>query len=528
MSFESIEANKAEALKFIGDSHNKLTLTNLLEESDSFAVPFITKEDLSNFCWNGKALAAQLPEKGDSEKAIDSAMYVRKEPFWFATSSQSFPLRSSVAAAFRVASELEEAINLNDVTRVEGLMKGIATRAFRQLCSYYRLKIEDSEVLFDDNATLVTYQFLSMADLGEEPHVVSSLDIGHTMKLTLTNQRSEELMYAFRPTLDVWGNSRIDHSKLTTVGPLNTHLIDTFGRDGYQSDEDFLDEIKLLIHQFSPKVFIIPSATSSGRRLPFIEACRLIRKLAEKSQNYDPIIILDDAQGGGRIPIDDYKTSTMNSIWDYADAILMTAAKVMGGVPGSSAMLINKKRFIFFEKAVEYRPLLHRARKYSFVSSDLRRTDAYNEHAPRFANAPEIATITDAVDNAMNIEINKQYDADINNMIFDRLKQSPTISLLNTTKENKRINSIVTFYLKRHPRCARAFRSSLAKSSSIDGVLALPVTLPKLIETSQIDYLRIALDPKRTNEPDYREALSIALDSIMGTLDTFEQSHTCP
>jgi hypothetical protein len=42
----------------------------------------------------------------------------------------------------------------------------------------------------------------------------------------------------------------------------------------------------------------------------------------------------------------------------------------------------------------------------------------------------------------------------------------------------------------------------------------LPVTLPKLIETGERDYLRIALDPSRILESSYEESLSHALDRI--------------
>jgi hypothetical protein len=517
--------NKAETKKFAGKMITDFNSDTVLGNSISTITNSLNQENLTEIQWQGQTLAALIPEKGQPLSVINAEMYEQAEPFWLASSSQSFPLRESVAAAHIVAETLETLIKAQRLTEVEGFISSISHRAYNDLCKFYKLSPAQTEVVFDDNATLVTYQFLGMLNLSSNPHIVSSLDIGHTMKLTLAGLKPEKLMYNFKPAVDLWRNSSIDHEAAKTVGPFQAHLINTFAEDGYQTDSNFLSEIKDLLEQFRPEVFIIPTVTSSGRKLPFIATCRAIRNNVKEIEGYNPIVILDDAQGGMRISRDEYtKADGVSTIWDYADAILMTGAKAMGALPGSSAMLINKPRFLAVEKVKTKNPLLYRARKYGFISNDEERLKEYNSVAPRLLNAPEITSLVTALQKMKLTNAVKEKVREANLYAHKRLRSIPEIAIVSASSDSSVVESIITFYIPRHPKDAKAFRDGLLQLSNKVRPNNLPITLPKLIETEQRDYLRIALEPARVIQSGYLDLLARALDRITRYAATFENS----
>lgn len=513
---------KSQTKMFLGTMPmSDIHLGTLIEKPGRPSLSSIIAKEVETFSWNGRSLAALIPEKGQPPR-IDAKSYETSEPFWMASSSQAFPHRRSVAAAQLVAEAIESAVHEHDSSSIEKILAGVSYKAYVSLCQFYDLNRDDTEVLFDDNATLATYQFLGMVETGDSPHLVSSVDIGHTMKLALGGKKAEELMFGFTPALDIWGNSSIDHSLAQSVGPFQTHLIDTFHDKGYQTDTDFIAAIQRLLEEYRPKLFIIPTVTSSGRILPFIAACRLIREYAQSAEGYNPVVILDDAQGCGRMSASAYREEAMQTIWDYADAILMTGAKVMGALPGSSAMLINKSRFQTFERQIEKNPLLYRARKYGFISNDPRRTNAYNELAGRLCNAPEIASLTQAaLDVDLSLVASKAL-ASASDYARDRLRQMSGVHLVEGGSEGSTTKSIVAFYLADHPKSAKVFRDALLRHEDNSFSDHLPVTLPKLIETEQRDYLRIALDPARIS-PDYsNNSLEKVFNQISANVTSLE------
>lgn len=183
-------------------------------------------------------------------------------------------------------------------------------------------------------------------------------------------------------------------------------------------------------------------------------------------------------------------------------------------------MLINKLRFISFERTATRNPLLYRARKYGFVSSDEKRIKRHNAIAPRLVNAPEIASLIAALQIKGPLEVGQKMD-EVNSYVRSRLSTIPKLKVVNVDGDhNSVVKSIVTFYIDMHPKCARAFRNEVMKPAKGAEDL-LPITLPKLIETSNRDYLRIALDPARVIEPDYINTLSHALDRILNIADDF-------
>jgi hypothetical protein len=213
---------------------------------------------------------------------------------------------------------------------------------------------------------------------------------------------------------------------------------------------------------------------------------------------------------------------TMQTIWDYADAILMTGAKVMGALPGSSAMLVNKSRFQAFEREIHKNPLLYRARKYGFISSDPRRTNAYNEVAQRLSNAPEIASLTQAVqDMDLSLVADKAMER-ASEYASSRLYRIPGVHLVAAGVDSSTVKSIITLYLALHPKSAKASRDALLQHENNESSDHQPVTLPKLIETEHRDYLRVALDPARTASPDYSDSLEKVLNQISVNITSLE------
>lgn len=514
---------KSQTKAFLGTmSTPDIRLGALTEKPTSLFSPSVVSEQIDTFSWSGRSLAALIPEKGQPSR-IDAELYKAVEPFWIASSSQAFPRRRCVAAAQLVAEAIESAIHQPDhALSIEKILAGVSYKAYASLCKFYNLNRDDTEIVFDDNATLATYQFLGMVETGRSPHLVSSVDIGHTMKLTLAGKKAEELMFSFKPALDIWGNSSIDHSMAHLVGPFQAHLIDTFHGEGYQTDVDFISSIQTLLDEFKPRVFIIPTVTSSGRILPFVSVCRRIRDYALDTEGYNPVIILDDAQGCGRMPASAYTQGDIQTIWDYADAILMTGAKVMGALPGSSAMLINKSRFQTFERKIHKNPLLYRARKYGFISNDHRRTNAYNAVAKRLSNAPEIASLTQAVqDVTLSLVTGKAMER-ASEYARTRLGRMPGIHLVAEDVDSVTVKSIITFYLARHPKLAKTFRDTLMRHENNEFSDYQPITLPKLIETEHRDYLRVALDPVRANSPDYIDSLEKIFNQISANIASLE------
>lgn len=500
-----------------------ISLEILTEELTSLSSPSVRADQIGSFSWNGRSLAALIPEKGELASRVDAASYKAAEPFWVASSSQAFPKRRCVAAAQLVAEAIESAVHEHDLASIENILAGVSYKAYSSLCKFYNLNRDDTEILFDDNATLAMYQFLGMVETGRNPHLVSSVDIGHTMKLTLAGKKAEELLFSFKPALDIWGNSSIDHSMARPVGPFQTHLIDTFHGEGYQTDTDFIASIRTLLDEFRPKIFIIPTVTSSGRILPFVSVCKRIRDYALGTNGYNPVIILDDAQGCGRMLTGAYtREDTAQTIWDYADAILMTGAKVMGALPGSSAMLINKSRFQTFEREIHKNPLLYRARKNGFISNDPRRTNAYNEVAKRLSNAPEIASLTQAVQDINLSLVSDKAMKGASEYASSRLDRIPGVHLVAKGVDSSTVDSIITFYLARHPKSAKAFRDDLLQNKNNEFSGYLPITLPKLIETEHRDYLRVALDPTRVNSPGYVDSLEKIFNQLSATITSRE------
>ncbi len=508
-----------ETKAFIGlkkdiDFHSKKAnrILKKISSTNYICTHSIDKSDLMRISWNGEVLPELIPDK---ENPIHKT-YSKSKPFWLASSTQGIPLKESVKAAYLTAQRMQELASLNKITELEQFIASITKRTFIELCKYYKLNEKDTEVIFDDNATLVVYQFLSMIKLKPHPKIVTSVDIGQSLRQTLCGEKPEKVIFGFKSSVDIWNNKKTASENLKPIGPFKTYLINTFSKLDYQSDRDFLKELVYLINKASPEIFLIPTVTSTGRKLPFIKACKKIKSLT-KQLGYSPVIILDDAQGLYRLRYTDYwqeKRTKTSHMWDYADAILTTGSKITGALTGTGALLISKKQFKKMERRNFDSSFQFRARKYNFVSTDRNRLKKYNVNSQDLVNIPELASFSLAL---QKINTSKEVNNKMRwyrKMICEYLQKIPGVIVLNHEKKSYScVESIITFYLDKYPKKSNELRIRLSEPTRFFSQ-HLPVTLPKIISTKDIDYLRISLEPNNVINENYVKRLTTALKVI--------------
>ena len=111
----------------------------------------------------------------------------------------------------------------------------------------------------------------------------------------------------------------------------------------YLSDDEITHQSLLMMETTRPEVIVIPALTRTGRRIAFIELCETLRAYSQVL-GHDPFMILDDAQGLGRIMRSRYHPRADGrfvNLWSYADRVILIGAKVKGPVMGSGAMLLS-------------------------------------------------------------------------------------------------------------------------------------------------------------------------------------------
>ena len=164
----------------------------------------------------------------------------------------------------------------------------------------------------------------------------------------------------------------------------------------YLSDDEITHQSLLMMETTRPEVIVIPALTRTGRRIAFIELCETLRAYSQVL-GHDPFIILDDAQGLGRIMRSRYHPRADGrfvNLWSYADRVILIGAKVKGPVMGSGAMLLSKDGFQRHQLPFGMSPLQYRARQSAFMSDDESRVAEHNRSAPGIAQTLEIASLT--------------------------------------------------------------------------------------------------------------------------------------
>lgn len=380
---------------------------------------------------------------------------------YFASSTQGIPIAKSVTAAEKIREKLKGIHSTSALKKIDAETVRDVLRAF---CKYYTLPEEDTGIIFDENATKVLYQFLRDISLPQDLHIVTSIDIGQTLRKSLAG------------TQQAAGQSS-----------LKAHFIHTFSHHGYQTDNAFIKDIATIAATYSPQLFLLPTVTSSGRILPFIKVCNIIDTLS-KTDNVRPLIILDDAQGLCRLKPQAYKKPGIPTIWSYADAIITTGSKALGALSGTGILLFNRSHFPEISNKVYF-------------------------HTNQTLEA--IASLSEALQSLTWSTVRDKKLVNTQNFLYASLGKIPGIQIV-TAEANKNfcVNSIVTFYLKEYPKQAEKLRTLLLQDS-------IPIILPKVIETESINYLRIALDPKCIGEPAYLADIRYLLRRIQIYLRQF-------
>jgi len=351
--------------------------------------------------------------------------------------------------------------------------------------------------------------------LDREPnHVaITFFDTGRVMPDALKGENPGFLPDNFHPAMDVWGNRAMVQKQFNTFPPdllpWSCDLIQHY-TDRYLSDQEILDKVIEKLEITKPELIVVPTVTRTGRRIAFIELCEAI-KTKSAQLGLSPLVILDDAQGFGRMTPSRYfsrEDGSSTRLWDYADAVLMTGAKVTGALMGSGAILFNRESFEKRQMPFGMTSVLFRARQYGFMSDDLGRVAEHNRVAPGIAQSPEIASLSMALEHLPKPDEVYNLMRQMREFVVYRLKQIPGIKVLEPEKGFKARfeDSIVAFYLENYPTEAevRKFREhlSMPRKTNQPEWAYFPITLPALITADKRVYLRLALDPARAVSPD--------------------------
>lgn len=476
---------------------------------------------LKQFAWHGTVLGEFTIDRDEGiRKGIRYIEYEKMYPLAFNSATLSPPNVHAARAAYIVASTLAHCVQTENIHALEQTVANVSRNTFERLCERYRVGTSCSEVLFDDNATMALFQWLAMLPRKSHDYMLTFFDTGRIIPEALAGKNPEFLPDNFHPALDVWGNRERAAVQPIDLTKNDYDLVEHY-TDRYLSNSEVLDDVIRIIETTHPAVILLPTVTRAGRRLPFIEFCQAIRDKAN-NLGYDPIIILDDAQGLGRMISRHYNyraDGRKAELWDYVDAVLATGAKVVGALMGSGVLLCNRERFATKQIAIEDSPLRYRARQYSLISDDLARIACYNGCASGVAQSPELASLSIALTELPRPEEVYGLMQSVRAMVVMQLKKISGITVLEpgAAVDAKFEDSIVTFYLTNHPRSGASLRRALAEPRENGDVEldSLPITLPAIIHADKREYLRLSFDPARVVlESQYLRKINYVLDCI--------------
>jgi hypothetical protein len=488
--------------------------------------------ELHSFNWHGSILGEFTANREEGiRKGIRYVPYQEMLPLAFNSATLSPPSPTAARAAHAIASLLSYHSLQGDTAETERLVANISRTAFEELCSRYRVDTHASEAIFDDNATMALFQFLGMLKREPDRQALTFFDTGRVMPQALQGLNPEFLADNFHPAIDVWGNrERVRNRSVNLCAWKPCSLIEHY-TDHYRSDSEILQETLQKLDDLRPEVIVIPTVTRAGRRLAFIELCEAI-KAKSNELGISPLVILDDAQGLGRMSADRYTTrkdGSSASLWNFADAVLLTGAKVTGALMGSGAIVFNKEAFKERQLPLGIGPLQYRARQYAFVSDDAERIREHNRSAPGVAQTPEIASLSAALRQLPQPKEVYTLMRSLRTFVVDKLKGIPGIRVLEPGPEIRASfeDSIVAFHLRDYPNSAADFRRELAKPRNLGSARwdNFPITLPAIITAPEKDvqYLRLALDPARAVSRDGDYILKV--DYVIRAIDQVMRKH---
>jgi hypothetical protein len=477
---------------------NKLSLKSAFPEN-----LFTFTPDILHYFTSNEAVLGQWYKDINIARKNNSRFepYSIMEKFHFASSTIGLPGKEGATVAKAICRNLNNIKNSNDspeskLQQIEQLVSQIAIRAFESVCDYYNLDQQKSEILFDDNATMALYQFMSYLPLRTYDCCLTFFDTGRVIPAALQGTNPETHQDNFRPTIDIFGNKqRIkDLNKHEHINQFFVLNIEHYIHGKHKTDEEIKNDILHIVTKSKPEIILIPSVTRLGRLLPFNKICRSIKESTKETPNYNPWIILDDAQGVLRIPQNSYENT-----WQNYDAILQTGAKVTGALMGAGAIIFNKEKF--YSEAIDFSEskLTYRSNRYNFISTDHQRIAKFNSYATGVCNAPEIASLI--------IELGKiEYTPEIDQHLQKFRQQICTIlelfnrhiEILKPENGVNYIPSIIGFHFGKSAQMAAEFKSGLNREPD---KIIIPALVSPLNSQDQIAaYSRIALDPKHCTD----------------------------
>ncbi len=90
-----------------------------------------------------------------------------------ASSTVGVPHVQGAKLACLVAERIMRAKDEGDHRAINDLSFGVVKRVFEDLCRFYGLPTGETEAMFDDNATMVLYQFLGLLGLSADDHLLT-------------------------------------------------------------------------------------------------------------------------------------------------------------------------------------------------------------------------------------------------------------------------------------------------------------------------------------------------------------------
>ena len=523
-----------ETLAFLGLDQKGLSAddtANILKKTTA-ENPLVTNclemDDLASFHWDGNVLGELETNRSEAiKKGIRYRPFGEIAPYFFASSTLNVPDRKATLAALATAQFLAENVTAKKLETTEKLIAGTTKKSFELLCRHYALNQADTEAVFDDNATMALYQFLGLCDLKRGDSIVGFVDMGRVMPNALKGNNPEFVPANFQAAVDIWQNRASARAYVDShddnagnLEELNLEIIDHFGENGeYESDAKLIDIIIALLKEKKPKIFVMPTVTRSGRRLPTQKICAEIRANQE-NVGYMPILIIDDAQGMARLQQKEYLHDpngfAVADLLQHADAIFFTGAKALRALPGSSALLYKKSLTEKLDPFMDSK-LRYRARRYGFYSTDASRVADYNNAAPALAQTPELAslnaTLPDCADNA--IYAHEKMTA-LNKKIIDELKTISGVQIVMADNvDSFCIPDIITFSFDR-PEMTDRIKKMLSNPEDYPNQTNNPIiTLPAIfMDSTGRSYLRISLDCSRVHEVKYEEKIDFLLKRL--------------
>lgn len=458
---------------------------------------FFNEENIKNYDDSLAVLGQWCPDVNTAKKErLRYKPYAEMKERHYASSTIGLPDIKGVQSAYLIAQKMNQLIMENNISDIEQMFTDISFLYFTALCKYYNVRTENFEMIIDDNATMAFYQLLTMLDLSSDDSVLTFFDTGRVMPTAITGADPYHHQDNFIPTLDKFSNNRLlkeEHN----IGSFHSVLIEHYLNGEHTTDDGILNQIIYSILHVKPddrpKVFLIPTVTRLGRKLNFLEISKKIRELSQRDSSYTPWIILDDAQGLGRIMQDEIQIS---ELWDNIDGILQTPSKLAGGLMGAGALLINKKRLkqTTYGRNLSRLPFANRLKKYGLVSVEPERIEQFNKHATGVSHLPQIISAISALSNLRYDEDVDTFLSQCRKKIIATLELFPDmIQVLQHDADHTYINSIIGYHTtKQYAHKTDFIKTHMAKQG---------YTLPALVgPNNSLDivkaYQRIALNPK--------------------------------